>query len=279
MGKIIGIYKIQSPTGRVYIGQSWDIKFRWRAHRCYRKTKYSKLHSSFKKYGTKNHIFQVLHTLPKDVDQFVMNTYEQLYMDLYRSAGVDLLNLKEAGSRGRLAPHIVELIRKKNIGRASWNKGMKMGPAWNKGLKGVVTMSAETRKKMSNKHKGNKYSLGTIRSDAAIEQTRLKNTGQKRSQEFKDNLSKIKIGNKGGVGNTGKIRTEENRKRISDSLKLRTDNKGESHNMAKLTNSQVVEIRAKYIPGIYPCRRLAKEYGLSKTNILDVVNRKIWTHI
>ena len=57
------------------------------------------------------------------------------------------------------------------------------------------------------------------------------------------------------------------------------DNKGENHPKAKMTNETVKEIRAKYIPNIYPSRKLAKEYGLSKTNILDIVNRRIWNHI
>lgn len=56
-------------------------------------------------------------------------------------------------------------------------------------------------------------------------------------------------------------------------------NKGENHPSHKVTAEIVREIRAKYIPNIYTSRRLAKEYRLSKTNILDIVNRKIWNHI
>lgn len=56
-------------------------------------------------------------------------------------------------------------------------------------------------------------------------------------------------------------------------------NKGEQHPQNKVTNIQVLEIRAKFIPRIYSSRKLAKEYGLSKTNILDIVNRKTWNHI
>ena len=51
MNKICGIYKITSPTGKIYIGQSVDIKKRWNHHKYAKDKKCSKLYSSFKKYG------------------------------------------------------------------------------------------------------------------------------------------------------------------------------------------------------------------------------------
>lgn len=56
-------------------------------------------------------------------------------------------------------------------------------------------------------------------------------------------------------------------------------NKGENHPSNKLTDELVKQIRTKFIPRVYTSRRLAAEYGISKTNVLDIVNRKIWTHI
>lgn len=56
-------------------------------------------------------------------------------------------------------------------------------------------------------------------------------------------------------------------------------NKGENHPNHKLTNIIVNEIRKKYIPRKYTLMRLAKEHGLSKTNVLDIIHRKIWSHI
>lgn len=54
---IIGIYKITSPSGKIYIGQSVDIHRRWLD---YKRAKYNrsyKLYCSFKKHGVLNHIF------------------------------------------------------------------------------------------------------------------------------------------------------------------------------------------------------------------------------
>ena len=59
---MIGIYKITSPSGKIYIGQSIDIKFRFDTYRRLNKQVSSspKLYRSLLKYGYDNHIFEVL---------------------------------------------------------------------------------------------------------------------------------------------------------------------------------------------------------------------------
>lgn len=55
-----GIYKITSPKGKVYIGQSINIKNRYRAHIKNFKYYDTKLARSFKKYGTESHVFEII---------------------------------------------------------------------------------------------------------------------------------------------------------------------------------------------------------------------------
>lgn len=95
---MIGIYKIESPSGKVYIGQSWNIKRRWNDHKATKSYKHKKLNASFLKYGVQNHSFDILHTLPIDISQFILNDYEQIYIDAFRSCNIELLNLKEGGN-------------------------------------------------------------------------------------------------------------------------------------------------------------------------------------
>ncbi len=59
---MIGIYKITSPSGKVYIGLSKNIEERWRGYSVKKKTmpQQRKLYYSFKKYGVENHKFEVL---------------------------------------------------------------------------------------------------------------------------------------------------------------------------------------------------------------------------
>ena len=60
MNKICGIYKITSPTDRVYIGLSKDINKRietYRNARCYTQTR---LYRSIIKYGWDSHKFEII---------------------------------------------------------------------------------------------------------------------------------------------------------------------------------------------------------------------------
>lgn len=56
----IGIYKIESPTGRVYVGQSKDIRKRWMSYVNLRCKSQPKLMNSFKKHGVRKHCFTIL---------------------------------------------------------------------------------------------------------------------------------------------------------------------------------------------------------------------------
>jgi HNH endonuclease/NUMOD4 motif len=55
--------------------------------------------------------------------------------------------------------------------------------------------------------------------------------------------------------------------------------KGERHGNAKLTGSDVLEIRRLYRPGEYETPRLAREFGVNVKTINQIVNRKTWRHI
>lgn len=59
--KIIGIYKITSPTNKVYIGQSININRRFKEYLNILKSKgQTKLYHSFNKYKIENHTFEIL---------------------------------------------------------------------------------------------------------------------------------------------------------------------------------------------------------------------------
>ena len=54
-----GIYKIQSPSGKLYIGQSKNLKQRYRHHLGFSSTS-TKLGRSYLKYGKENHTFTIV---------------------------------------------------------------------------------------------------------------------------------------------------------------------------------------------------------------------------
>lgn len=111
---VVGIYKITSPSGKVYIGQSWNIQERWRQHKNERAYK-GPLQMSFKKHGFGAHLFEIVHTLPIDVDQSIVDAYEILYMELYKNCNAELLNVSPGGLGGKGYKHREEDKKKMSI--------------------------------------------------------------------------------------------------------------------------------------------------------------------
>jgi group I intron endonuclease len=86
---MIGIYKIVSPSGRVYIGQSKDIERRFIEYNKLKCKKQRKLYSSFMKYGVDKHIFYILEEC--SIDE--LNIVERKWQDYYNVTSKNGLNL------------------------------------------------------------------------------------------------------------------------------------------------------------------------------------------
>jgi group I intron endonuclease len=86
---MIGIYKITSPTSRVYIGQSNNIERRFKSYyQMYGCLKQIRLYRSFNKYGVKNHKFEIL----EECSFEELNNRERYYQDKYNVLGKNGLN-------------------------------------------------------------------------------------------------------------------------------------------------------------------------------------------
>lgn len=82
--KICGIYKITSPTNRVYIGQSKDIVYdRFKRYKKLRCEGQPILYRSLLKYGVENHTFEIIEECSLDD----LNCRERYWQDFY-----DVLN-------------------------------------------------------------------------------------------------------------------------------------------------------------------------------------------
>lgn len=126
---IIGIYKITSPVGRVYIGQSWNIAKRKGKYSINKEPRQRFIYHSINKYGWEAHKFEIIHELPPDVTQDVLDTYEVLYWQLYTDCGVKMLNIREPGRGGRNSEET-----KKRMSENNWNAKHKgeLSPSWGK---------------------------------------------------------------------------------------------------------------------------------------------------
>lgn len=110
---MVGIYKITSPSGKVYIGQSWDIERRFKKN--YRSVSLCKnqrkLHESFTRFGISSHSFSVCHELPCDVSQEVLDQYELFYLSTFKELRFEMLNIRNAGGRGKHSPETIQRMK------------------------------------------------------------------------------------------------------------------------------------------------------------------------
>lgn len=107
---MVGIYKITSPSGRIYVGQSVDTVRRFKEYRNLEQIKsQSRLHGSFIKYGVSKHIFEVIEKCRVEE----LNERERYWQDYYNVLGEGLnCKLTEAQDKsGKLSDNTKELIR------------------------------------------------------------------------------------------------------------------------------------------------------------------------
>jgi group I intron endonuclease len=161
---MVGIYKITSPSNRVYIGQSVNIEKRLnRYKRMSVKTKgQTKVWRSLVKYGAENHKYEVI----EECDICLLNKRERYWQEFYDCVdnGLNCNYTKTSDKSGKV--------------------------------------SKETLKRMSKAQKGNSNWLGRNHTEESKEKIRKKAIGRKFSKEV--NLSKGRKGrvsnNKGKFG-------------------------------------------------------------------------------
>jgi group I intron endonuclease len=223
--KITGIYKIESPTGKIYIGQSVDIYNRWRQYRQFESTLTQRiLFHSFKKHGQSNHSFSIVCELPMDVSPSILCSYEQFFIDQFRAAGYEMMNIRDAGNRGKHSEHTKRLMSEKQKGRKqspeailkmSQAKKGKVGPR----LGAKLTPEQIERMKGS---KGFKHSEETKRKISQNNARHNKGVPASEASKLKNKLAHL-----------GKVMTEEQKIKISNSLKGRPKDKSHNDKVSK----------------------------------------------
>lgn len=164
---MIGIYKITSPTKKVYIGQSVNIEKRFKRYVMLDCKKQPAIYRSLLKYGVNKHKFEIL----CECDITELNDKERYYQDIFSAAGKNGLNCMLTASSDRSGK-----------------------------------LSNETKKKLSEAHKGKKHSKETC---LKISKS---NKGRICTKESKLKYSNAKLGKK--LSYKQKINSTESRKKI-----------------------------------------------------------------
>lgn len=201
------IYKITNPSGKIYIGQTIDIKTRKNKYKYLNCKNQTRLYRSLLKYGWESHIFEIIETIEID--------------------SIDRLSFLE-----------IEWISKLD----SFNKGLNCTSGGH-GTSGKK-YSEESKIKMRNSQLGKKQSketiekrvkslLGKKRSEQFKENLSKIKKGTALSEEVKQKLSKINKGKKLSdetkfkisISNKGRLVSEETRRKISEAKRARDLNK------------------------------------------------------
>lgn len=92
------IYRLTSPSGAVYIGQTKNLKNRLAAYRSLRCKAQGRLYKSLAQHGFDSHAVAVLHTFSRLEEQSVVDDYERYVIAVHRHAmRCEMLNITDGG--------------------------------------------------------------------------------------------------------------------------------------------------------------------------------------
>jgi group I intron endonuclease len=191
-----GVYKITSPTGKIYIGQTKNLRARLKKYSNLNCQKQPKLYSSLIKHGFENHSVEVL-ILTDNMDE--LNEKEIFFINEFKTYDTkNGLNLTKGGE-GMRKQHSEKT--KKRI-----SEGVKNSEKYK-----LIMASNEYREKLSKSLLGHKsYNKGIKRSEQDVLKIKegIKNHYQKNPTRKHTEFSKIKMSEsrKGHNNNNSKKR-------------------------------------------------------------------------
>lgn len=296
------IYAIRHvESGKFYVGSAVDLYRRWKQHRHSLNAgthRNRKLQNAWNKYGKSAFEFLVVEACDREHAVLL----EQVWLDWTQAVKLGYNLTPTAGSLLGLR-HTGESKAKISAAKTGWkmsddakakisaaNTGLKRSDehreaisSAHKGKKHTPEQAAkaaaartdagrahteDTKAKLSEKAKGRKRSpesiakgaataTGKKRSPEAIAKTAAANTGKKRSDEFRQKMSEMR---------TGKPLSEDHKKVLVDKLYERSP-----------VNEEIFKsIQSRYVrhDKANSARALAKEFGLSYSTVMKIVNGK-----
>lgn len=174
-----GIYRIDGPHGRVYIGSSINLHHRWLAHRNelnHGRHKATHMQSAWKKYGASSFTFTVIE-LVDDINDLLRK--EQLWLDILFTS----LESEEIYNTCRFA-------YSRRGTKTSEETRQRLSDAWKR-------MDGGTRQRLAEGLKGNSHARGHKKTEAG--------------------LRKLSETSKGNTYRRGSVLSEETRHKLSES--------------------------------------------------------------
>ena len=250
---MVGIYKITSPSKKIYIGQSNNIERRFKAYYKLRCKGQVILYRSFLKHGVEKHKFEII----CECIELELNDKERYYQDVYSVLNGKGLNCKLTKSSDRSGKFSEETKLKISVA----NKGKKRTLEQKEKIKLVNIgrkATKETKLKMSKSRIGFKFS----------EETKLKmsTTAKKRifTKEEIKRISTVNIGRKASEETKLKMSKKRKGKVTAWSLKIILDTSNGVFLIGLKEASQYSGIKYNYLSNMLVGR------SANKTNLIYV---------
>jgi group I intron endonuclease len=173
---MIGIYKITSPSGKIYIGQTTNYSKRHNAYKNHKCKGQPKLFASIEKYGFVNHTIEIV----KECEVKDLNYYERYYQEYYESV-LNGLNLRYTATTDK-SGFMSEETKKK---MSDSGKGKIITEEWRKNLSIAGTNRKHTEEEKQKISQANKGKIKTPEHIAKIQATLKTMKMPKRSEETK----------------------------------------------------------------------------------------------
>lgn len=245
--KICGIYKITSIVGKIYIGQSINIMYRWEKYyqklRCKQQIK---LYNSLKKYGSENHTFEII----EECQVELLDEKEIYWGNFYNVLSDDGLNLRLGSGRGACSQETKDKM-------SNSRKGLLLGIPKSEEhrdniKKGINSMDLKQKQqqslRMSVSRKGvpksesHKLNMKIGRDNMSLEDKTLQRKKQSNSTKGKPKPEGFGINI--ALKNKGKIRNDVSRNNIKDGLNNMSNINKENRNL-NISNSKKGKILKK----------------------------------
>jgi group I intron endonuclease len=210
---MIGIYKITSPTKRIYIGQSINIERRFNSYyRLIHCEKQIKLYRSFLKYGINKHKFEII----CECEILELNDKERYYQDLYNvlKNGLNCSLTKSSDRNGKMSDESKIKMSNARIGiKLSDETKLKMSVSKRNMSNETKLKMSMAKRNMSDETKRKISEANRNMSDETRKKISLGNKGRFVSEETRQKFSKYNTGNK---YNLGKKHSKETKRKISE---------------------------------------------------------------
>lgn len=207
--KTCGIYKITSPSGKIYIGQSRDILARFKIYEKNDCKNQRKLKFSLEKHGYENHTFEIIEECSKEL----LNEREIYYIKFYDTFDTKHgMNLTSGGSNPAVSDETKKLLSLATKGKPK--------------IMSKEHIAENTRRILEE----NKKRIGTKHSEESKKKISQSHLGKKKSEEHRKSISKAKIGkpvsfSQDHRNNRSKFISELNKSRAGKPLPEETKNK------------------------------------------------------